>query len=230
LSRAKRKISDILRVAVAEGYIDRNPAELLFTPQNAPRAVQRVATADEIARVFASVDLRDRLILRLAGIAGMRPGEIFGLKWVNLEPPYAEIRQRVYRGDIDSPKSPKSIRRAALGESLLAEVAQWRALCLDTAPGAWVFSSESGKTPLRKDNVWRRQIGPKLKAAGLDWVNFQVLRRSCSSIMSDQGTDGKVVADQLGHTLDVNQNVYTRVSFDRQTEAVNLLDSMVRVH
>jgi hypothetical protein len=47
--------------------------------------------------------------------------------------------------------------------------------------------------------------------------------------MSDQRTDGKVVADQLGHTLDVNQNVYTRVSFDRQTEAVNLLDSMVRV-
>jgi hypothetical protein len=25
--------------------------------------------------------------------------------------------------------------------------------------------------------------------------------------MNDQGTDGKVVADQLGHTLDVNQNV-----------------------
>jgi integrase len=220
----------MFRVAVAEGFIERNPAELLFTPQNATRAVQRVATAAEVTGVFAAVDLRERLILRLAGIAGMRPGEIFGLKWMNLEPPYADIRQRVYRGDIDSPKSPKSLRKAALGESLLAEVAQWRALCLDTAPGAWVFPSENGETPLRKDNIWRRHIGPKLKTVGLGWINFQVLRRSCSSIMSDQGTDGKVVADQLGHTLDVNQNVYTRVSFDRQAEAVNRLDSLFRVN
>ena len=48
--------------------------------------------------------------------------------------------------------------------------------------------------------------------------------------MCDQGTDGKVVADQLGHTLDVDQNVYTRVSFDRQAEAVNKLDSLFRVN
>jgi len=220
----------MFRIAVAEGYIERNPAELLFTPSNATRAERRVAAADEVAGVFAAVELRERLILRLAGIAGMRPGEILGLKWVNLEPPYAEIRQRVYRGDIDTPKSPKSIRRAALGESLLAEVAQWRALCVNTAPDAWVFPCENGKTPLRKDNVWRRHIGPKLTAAGLGWVNFQVLRRSCSSLMGDNGTDGKVVADQLGHTLDVNQNVYTRVSFDRQAEAVNRLDSLIRVN
>jgi hypothetical protein len=71
----------MFRIAVGEGFIERNPAELLFTPQAAKRATQRVAAAEEIARVFASVDLRERLILKLAGIAGMRPGEIFGLKW-----------------------------------------------------------------------------------------------------------------------------------------------------
>jgi hypothetical protein len=42
--------------------------------------------------------------------------------------------------------------------------------------------------------------------------------------MNDQGTDGKLGADQLGHTLDVNQNVYTRAAFDRQAVAVNKLD------
>ena len=70
----------------------------------------------------------------------------------------------------------------------------------------------------------------KLAAAGLGWINFQARRRSCSSLMNDQGTDGKVVADQLGHTLDTNQNVYTRVAFDRQVEAVNKLDSLFRVN
>lgn len=32
------------------------------------------------------------------------------------------------------------------------------------------------------------------------------------------------------HTLDVNQNVCTRVAFDRQEEAVNKLDSLYRVN
>jgi hypothetical protein len=93
--------------------------------------------------------------------------------------------------------TPKSIRKAAVGETLLAEIAQWWALSVDTTADAWVFPSETG---------------------------------SCSSLMNDQGTDGKVVADQLGHTLDVNQNVYTRVAFDREQEAVNKLDSLFRVN
>ena len=223
-------LRQIFRLAVAEGFIERNPAELLFTPRTAKRTERRVASVEQVAQVFSLLDLRERLIFKLAGIAGMRPGEIFGLKWANLEPPHADIRRRVYHGDIDAPKSHRSIRKAALSESLVTDVSQWRALSLDTSPDAWVFPSESGKTPLRTDNVWHRHIGPKLKAAGLEWINFQVLRRSCSSIMGDNGIDPKVASDQLGHTLDVNQNVYTRVAFDRQEDAVNRLDQALRVN
>jgi len=33
------------------------------------------------------------------------------------------------------------------------------------------------------------------------------MRRTHSSLMKGLGVDGKLAADQLGHTLDVNQNV-----------------------
>jgi integrase len=56
---------------------------------------------------------------------------------------------------------------------------------------------------------------------------YQVLRRSCSSLLNDLGVEGKIVADQLGHTLDVNQNVYTKVSTERQQNAVTLLDEVL---
>ncbi len=171
----------IFRMAIAE-LARAQPGRIVVHSSSAKSAAQRVATAEEVGQVFAALDLRERLILKLAGIAGLRPGEILGLKWVNLEAPHANIRQRVYRGVIDSPKSPKSIRRAALSGTLLTDVSEWRALCVNTNPEAWVFPSERD-TPLRKDNVWRR-IGPKLAAVGLGWVNFQVLRRSCSSLMS----------------------------------------------
>jgi integrase len=43
-------------------------------------------------------------------------------------------------------------------------------------------------------------------------VNFHVMRRTHSSLMRGLGVDPKIVADQQGHTLDVNLNVYTETS------------------
>jgi integrase len=53
------------------------------------------------------------------------------------------------------------------------------------------------------------------------------LRRSCSTLLNQLGTDGKIVADQLGHTLDANQNVYTRAVITRQRDAINKLDRIL---
>ena len=73
----------------------------------------------------------------------------------------------------------------------------------------------------------RRHILPQLKETGLDWVNFQVMRRTHSSLMKHLKRDPKVVADQLGHTLDVNQNVYTQVPMELKIEAVNELEAVL---
>jgi integrase len=95
----------------------------------------------------------------------------------------------------------------------------------DTGPDGWLFPSETLNTPLAKDNVWRRHIGPKLKAIGLGWVNFQVLRRSHATLMRAQDVDPKIVADQQAHTPDVNLNVYTQTSLESRIEAVQQLES-----
>jgi integrase len=88
-----------------------------------------------------------------------------------------------------------------------------------------VFPSENGRTPLGRDNVWRRRIGPKLKSVGLDWVGFHVMRRTHSTLMNELHDDPKMVADQLGHTLDVKQNVYTWASVRRRKLAADAFES-----
>jgi len=88
-----------------------------------------------------------------------------------------------------------------------------------------VFPSERLTTPLSKDNCWRRDILPRFEPVGLAWDNFQVMRRSHSSLMRELGVDPKTVADQLGHTVDVNLNVYTRVPAERRREALGLLEA-----
>lgn len=221
-------LKQIFDMAVAEGHIERNPALLLFTPKEAAKPVRRVMNMKEVQTCFAALDRRERLIAKLAVIAGMRPGEIFALTWGRMTATYADIRQRVYRGAIDTPKTDQSVRKAALPEGLLQEIEVWRALAVGTRDDAWVFPSER-MTPLSKDNCWRRSMEPKLAKVGLQWATFQVMRRTHATLMKALGMDGKLVADQLGHSLDVNQNVYTQSPVESRLDMVNQLEKSLLV-
>jgi integrase len=221
-------LKQIFDMAVAEGTIERNPALLLFTPREAAKPARRVMNMKEVQDCFAVLDQRERLIAKLAIIAGMRPGEIFALTWGRLTATYADIRQRVYRGAIDTPKTDQSVRKAALPEGLLREIQLWREFSPETRENAWVFPSER-MTPLSKDNCWRRSMEPKLAKAGLGWANFLVMRRTHATLMRALGVDGKLVADQLGHSLDVSQNVYTQSPVETRLAAVNQLEKSLLV-
>jgi integrase len=220
-------LRQIFGMAVSEGYIERNPAELLFIPKEAPRAETRRMSLEEVRQFFAVLNLRERVIGGLGVLAGLRPGEIFALTRSRAETEYANIQQRVYRGEIDTPKTFKSRRSAALGDQLSVWIRQWIEMLPDGGPDGWLFPSERGTTPVAKDNVWRRHFLPRLKEIGLGWVNFQVLRRTHSSLLDDLGVDPQVRADQMGHEVDVNQNGYTKSSLDRRKQAVNLLEQAV---
>jgi integrase len=223
-------LKQIFDMAVSEGYLLRNPAQLLFTPRDCPRPQIRTMTIEEVRTLFGVLDTRERLIARLAILAGMRPGEIFALKWKRLEAEYADVQQRVYRGKIDTPKTTHSVRWAALSDGLIASVQEWRNLAIDPSPDAWVFPSEKLTTPIRKDNCWRRGFAPKLEAVGLGWVNFIVMRRTHSCLLKELDVDPKVRAEQMGHTVDVNENVYTRTALRQRRNAMNVLEQAIIVN
>jgi integrase len=222
-------LKQIFGMAVVEGYLQKNPAALLFTPNKTKRPAQHVMTWQEVRLLFSVLETRGLAVCMLATIAGMRPGEIFALKWRHVTEDHIDVEQRLYRGQIDSPKTPKSKRSVALSEGLQSLIAMWSLLSGSPGPEAWVFPSETLKTPLAKDNCWRRWIAPKLKAVGLEWVNFQVMRRTHTSLMHELKVDPKTDADQLGHAVDVNLNVYTKTALALRKEAVNTFESALRI-
>jgi integrase len=216
-------------MAVAENYLQRNPADLLFVPREAPRAAVPHMTADQVKLLFSVLDLREKVIGGMAVIAGMRPGEIFGLRRDRLDADHVEIIQRIYKGKLDTPKTAKSVRFAALGTGLSMWIQTWLEMLPSTSPDAWVFPSERLTTPLSKDNCWRRHFKPRLERIGLCWVNFQVLRKTHSCLLSELGVDPQVRADQMGHSVDVNQNQYTNSYLARRKDAVDALEQTLTV-
>jgi integrase/recombinase XerD len=219
-------LKQIFDMAIAEGKVQRNPALLLFTPKTAAKPVHRAMTVPEVRQCFAALGQRERLIAKLAVLAGMRPGEIFAMTWGRLTATHADIMQRIYRRKLDTPKTDNSTRHAALSEGLLADIEAWRLVALSSKPDAWVFPSER-MTPLSKDNCWRRSMLPKLQAVGLGWANFQVMRRTHATLMRQLKADPKLVADQLGHTGDVSLNVYAQSPVAGRLVIVNELESLL---
>src|SRR5262249_36324931 len=64
-----------------------------------------------------------------------------------------------------------------------------------------------------------------LKTAGLEWAAFQIMRRTHATLSRQAGIDPKIVADQRGHGLGVNLDVYTIAALDKRQHAVEVLEA-----
>jgi integrase len=222
-------LNNIMRTAMSDGLIESNPAAGLFTPSCKAGAERLSMSPAEIRLAFSVLDLRERLIFRLAVLGGMRPGEIFAVCLGDVHQDSIFVKQRVYKGHIDTPKGRKGKRTSrtmALSAETLSDLAAWRALLLDNSPEAYLFPSEKN-TPLSRDNVRRRNILPKLEKVGLGWVTFQVLRRTNARLSRKAKIDDKVAADQRGHGLGVSLEVYSLSDLEQKIEAVNRLEAEV---
>ena len=55
-------LEQIFAMAVAEDYLRKNPAALLYTPREARRAEKRNLTWEEVRRFLSILEMRERLI------------------------------------------------------------------------------------------------------------------------------------------------------------------------
>lgn len=226
LAKLRWDLNSIFRFALSEGVIKSNPAEVLFSAQ-VPLQEKRVMNLRQTAMMLAAFDCREALVIRLATLSGMRPGEIFALQWKNCHENHVVIEKRVYNGEIGTVKRPKSNRQAAISRSTLLTLQKWRSMLPEAEEGDWVFPSEDFKRPASFNAFFRDHLRQRLSEIGLGWVNFQVMRRTHSSLMRERGADPKAVADQLGHTLDVDLNVYTQTSVGHRGQLIELLENAI---
>jgi integrase len=212
------RLRSIFELAISEGVVDRNPATSLFTPRNC-RPVQAGTLVD-------CLDLREKVVARLATWEGMRPGEILSLQLSDLDGDSLWVRRRLYRGELDDPKNRRSARQVALtiGTKLLLEFWVER---LQAGSGTdWLFPSEKG-TPMSRDNIWTRKMLRKLDPVGLGWATFQVMRRTWATWAKKAGINAHTRSAQMGNTVDVNENEYAVATFEEKLAAVRKLEKDV---
>jgi integrase len=125
-----------------------------------------------------------------------------------------------------TPKTEKSVRSVALSSEVSRDMKAWLEL-IPGGPDDWVFPSENPKMPDRRRQHDSAVHPAKLNADNVvfGWVDYRVMRRTHSSLMNEKGVDPKLIADQQGHTVDVNLNVYTQTSMEKRREFAETLAS-----
>jgi integrase len=147
----------------------------------------------------------------LAITAGLRIGELLGLKWedLDLERGVLHIRRTLSPAKsgptFSVPKNGKgrSIKltgravealrhhRAAQNEERLKLGVMWEDWGL-------VFCTESG-SPSTRRKLTSRSFKPLLKRAGLPDIRFHDLRHTCATLLLSRGHHPKLVQELLGH-------------------------------
>jgi integrase len=207
-------LSAILRSAVKWGHLHTNPAHGVEMPRLKTVRPKWALTVEQAGVLIEQLPgLLPRTQVGLALLTGVRRGELFALRWWDLDEPNRSLRIRtaVYEGVFDDPKTAASLRTIPLPEAALQLLTEWKARAKHTADAELVFSTASGK-PISPNNVLRRWVWPACTAAHIERVTWLTFRRTYSSWAHDKGVPAKVVAQVMGHTkVDTTMNVYTQV-------------------
>lgn len=106
----------------------------------------------QVRTALGVLDLRARLIFRLAVFSGLRPGEIFAVLLGKIADNSITIDQRIYCGKFDRPKGRKgkdTTRVVGLTTTTISEIELWCSFLQNRSPDAYLFPSESDGSPLR---------------------------------------------------------------------------------
>jgi integrase len=124
---------------------------------------------------------------------------LLALRWqdVDLQKGFLSVRQTVYEGHFDEPKSKRSKRRIPLGSRCVETLAAMKPI--EAAPSALVFSAQNG-SPLSRRNLLNRQLKPACKVLGLVGVNWHWFRHANATLLDSVGTPLGTTQALLGHS------------------------------
>ena len=135
------------------------------------------------------------IMVGLALLSGLRRGELFALRWRDIDEPQRvlTVREAVYDGTFGTPKTEAGTRQIPLSDTALRLIVEWKAHAKNTGPDTLVFATRLGK-PLSPNNVLRRAIFPTCDRLELPHATWLTFRRTYSSWSHEKGVPGKVVA------------------------------------
>jgi integrase len=222
---AKNLLSKVFTTAMEWNYVSENPAQGVRLPARIAQREPTALTSERVRQLAESLREPYRSMVLIAVLSGLRRGELFALRWsaVDVEQKVLHVRESVYEGHFDTPKTRSSVRTVPIGEALLEIFLRLKPQ--DVPADALVFSNRKGK-PLCPRNILRRVIHGACMRLGLPKVGWHDLRHTSATLLHER-EPLRVAQAILGHSDMQTTLQYTHVLPGWQREAMKRLEREV---
>ena len=235
-----RVLSQSLKYAVRQGYLGRNPAELVNPPKPRKKTMRTLTPGEVEVLLDKAKDSYYYPVFYTAVSCGLRQAELLGLRWRDIDLDFLSlsVSQVLYKRhgvcQFKEPKTSHSRRRVAMTPKLacfLREYKQEREslslhlgklLSLDDL----VFASVEGK-PM-DPGILSHTFTKIVRQIGWKDVHFHTLRHTFASLMLMKGAKPKVISEALGHaSVAFTMDCYSHIIEGMQSDAMALLDEVL---
>jgi integrase len=216
---SKAKIRNIMSAlfshAVRFEIADKNPIHSVRQSarrKNAPT----VLDASELQRLFGELGIREKAMIMIEALTGIRRSELMGLKWKDVD--FISNRIEITRSVVDQAigkcKTEASRKPVVIEEHVVNALIAWRQESMYIGPDDWVWASphREGKQPLWLSTIMRYYIQPAVKRAGISKkIGWHTFRHTFSSLVKSLGVDPKVLQELVRHaSIGTTMDVYTQ--------------------
>ncbi|MBE6236920.1 MAG: site-specific integrase [Bacteroidales bacterium] len=221
----------IIRYGVRNGMMDATDMNIRFPTQSVRKEVAVLNRADQ-KRIMNY--LKENMSCMNLGVyislcAGLRIGEICGLKWMDIDTDNGLISvsktvQRIYLRNggagrtelrIGPPKTLSSVRKVPVPEDLLCMV---RTLSKDSDRESYILTNSPHPSEPR---TYRNYYYRLMNHIGMPRTTFHALRHSFATRCIESGCDCKTVSVLLGHSnISTTLNLYVHPGLEQKRNCI----------
>ncbi len=207
------------------GYVQFDPFRGMRLPQMV-KTERPYFALEEIRAILAAAPEPYRTFYWLAAETGLRAGELCGLRWCDIGTTELYVRQTVWRGKIQTPKSSAANRHVALSPHLSALLSVTR----PADPSQLAFRSKNG-TPWDANLIVKRKLHPLCEKLGIVPRGLHAFRHGQGTLLDQMNVPVKVRQQRLGHTsAELTLNTYTHAITSDERKFVDELGEILHAN
>jgi integrase len=237
-----RVLSSILSTAVDWQVIFSNPCERVKPPKAEHHEAVYLdeVQAMHLIELLENEPIQYRTMIIFLIYSGLRRGELFGLKWSDIDFDNCTISvsrslqylpgEPLFEKDPKNQSSVRTIKLADVAFTLLREYRQWQTEQRLKAANLWndenyLFTQWNGK-PTYPDTLtsWVENF---IKRTDLPQIHPHSLRHTNATLQIAGGVDHRTISNRLGHAQLSTMNIYAHAIQSADAAAADTLQDML---
>jgi integrase len=162
---------------------------------------KQMLTPEQFQTLLCHADLQLQTMMTLACCLGLRPSELLGLQWpdLNVTRGVLMVSRSITGSHIEATKTPDSEDEITLDPDVLALLLRWKQECPDSDQ-RWFFPNLDTGRPFHADSLRGDHLRPVGLTIGIPNLGWYAFRHTYRTVLDDEGTPIGVQQKLMRHS------------------------------